>query len=55
MASSRGVRRCPENIRSGVKPVLVNFGDKEPTAEGLADDTGLADRIDIFGQNSSWP
>ena len=42
------INRCGKNLDSGLKPVLVTVRDKMATAEGLADNNGMAERIDIF-------
>ncbi len=42
------IERCRENLNDGYKPVLVTLQRGIIVAEGLADNTGLADRIDIF-------
>ncbi len=43
------VGRCRLNIQAGLRPVLVTLGDKVSTAEVIAENAGLADRIDVFG------
>jgi len=42
------IDRCRENLDDGYKPVLVTTQRGMTVAEGLADNRGLADRIDIF-------
>lgn len=42
------IERCRENLNDGYKPILVTIQRGIPVAEGLADNKGLADRIDIF-------
>lgn len=42
------IDRCQENLNNGYKPVLVTTQRGMTVAEGLADNKGLADRIDIF-------
>ena len=42
------IGRCRENLDGGRKPVLITAADRVAVAEGLADDKGLGDRIDIF-------
>jgi hypothetical protein len=42
------IERCRENLNDGYKPVLVTMQRGMTVAEGLADNKGLADRIDIF-------
>ena len=41
-------RRCRENLDAGLKPLLVTLSEKVQLAEGLADNAGLAGRVDIF-------
>ena len=42
------VKRCHENLNSGYKPILVTIQQRTAVAEGLAEDEGVADRVDIF-------
>lgn len=42
------IERCRENLNDGYKPVLVTTRNRIAVAEGLADDKGLAERVDIF-------
>lgn len=42
------IERCRTNLNSGFKPVLITVPERMATAQGLATDKGLGDRIDIF-------
>ena len=42
------IERCRENLNDGIRPVLVTIQRGLSVAEGLANNVGLADRIDIF-------
>ena len=42
------IERCRENLNDGYKPILVTIRSRVAAAEGLADNKGVADRIDIF-------
>lgn len=42
------IERCRENLSAALRPVLVTLQRRLPVAEGLADNAGVADRIDIF-------
>lgn len=42
------IERCRENINSGYRPIVVTLQRGLTVAEGLANNIGLADRIDIF-------
>ena len=42
------IERCQGNLDSGYRPVLVTLQKGVSVAEGLAEQRGLADRIDIF-------
>ncbi|MBW7997822.1 MAG: DUF4928 domain-containing protein [Candidatus Glassbacteria bacterium] len=42
------IERCRENLNDGYKPILVTMQRGMTVAEGLADNKGLAERIDIF-------
>ncbi len=42
------IERCRDNINEGIRPVLVTGQRGLTVAEGLADNAGLGDRIDIF-------
>ena len=42
------IGRCLENLNGGYKPVLITIRRGVAFAEGLADNKGLAERVDIF-------
>ena len=42
------IERCRENLNGGFRPILVTGQRGLNVAEGLADNAGLADRIDVF-------
>lgn len=42
------IERCRENLNNGYKPILVTLQRGLTVAEGLANNVGLGDRIDIF-------
>jgi hypothetical protein len=42
------IGRCRENLERGQRPVLITTKKGLPVAEGLADNAGIAYRIDIF-------
>ena len=42
------IERCRENLNDGYKPIIVTIRSRVSAAEGLADNKGVADRIDIF-------
>ena len=42
------IERCRTNLNGGFKPVLITVPERMATAQGLATDKGLGDRIDIF-------
>jgi len=42
------VRKCKENIDSGAKPIILTLGEGVITAKNLAENLGLAGRIDIM-------
>ena len=42
------IERCRDNLNDGVRPMLVTGQRGLILAEGLADNAGLADRIDVF-------
>ncbi|HEU4635185.1 MAG TPA: DUF4928 family protein [Edaphobacter sp.] len=42
------IERCRENLNSSLRPVLVTIDRRLAVAEGLAEDAGLGDRIDVF-------
>lgn len=42
------VRKCQRNLDDGKRPILITLYKKVPIAEGLADNFGISDRIDIF-------
>ena len=42
------IHRCRNNLNAGLRPILVTMQRGLPVAEALADNQGLADRIDIF-------
>ena len=42
------IERCRENMNDGYRPILVTLQRGLTVAEGLANNVGLADRIDLF-------
>lgn len=42
------IERCRENLNHSLRPVLVTLDRRLKTAQDLAEDAGLGDRIDIF-------
>jgi hypothetical protein len=42
------IRRCQENLDSGLRPMIVTLQKGSTVAEGLAANAGIADRLDIF-------
>lgn len=42
------IGKCRNNLNDGLRPVLVTLQQGLTVAEGLADNVGLGDRIDIF-------
>jgi len=42
------IERCRDNLNEGHRPILVTLQRGLTVAEGLAENVGLADRIDIF-------
>lgn len=42
------IERCRENLNASLRPILVTLDRRLAVAEGLAEDAGLGDRIDIF-------
>jgi hypothetical protein len=42
------IERCRDNLNDGFRPILVTGQRGLTVAEGLADNAGLADRIDVF-------
>ena len=42
------IERSPDNLNDGFRPILVTGQRGLNVAEGLADNAGLADRIDVF-------
>lgn len=42
------IERCRENLNDGYKPVLVTIRNGVAVAEGLAENKGMAERVDIF-------
>ena len=42
------IERCRTNLNDGYKPVLVTIRSGIAVAEGLANNKGLAERIDVF-------
>ena len=42
------IERCRDNLNNGHRPILVTGQRGLTVAEGLADNAGLADRIDVF-------
>ena len=42
------IERCRDNLNDGLRPVLVTLRRGRTVAEGLADNLGLGERIDVF-------
>lgn len=42
------IERCQDNLDDGFRPILVTLQRGLQVAEGLAENKGLADRIDVF-------
>lgn len=42
------IERCADNLRDGLRPMLVTLQRGLPVADVLSDDRNLADRIDVF-------
>lgn len=42
------IRRCGRNLENGLRPLVVTTQKSAPTAAGLADQAGIADRVDIL-------
>lgn len=42
------IQRCLDNINDGHRPIIVTMARGLPTAEGLAENVGLDERIDVF-------
>lgn len=42
------MRRCHENLGDGRRPVIVTIRRSVAVAEGLADNAGIRDRVDVF-------
>lgn len=42
------IERCTENLRDGLKPVIVTMQKGTVVAEGLGENAGIGERIDVF-------
>ena len=42
------IRKCQRNLDDGKRPILITTYKRVSVAECLADDKGIADRIDVF-------
>lgn len=42
------IDKCKENIRVGMRPVIITLRERVGTARALAEDNGIADRIEIW-------
>ena len=42
------MRKCQRNLGNGKRPILITVYKKVPVAEGLAEDFGIGDRVDVF-------
>lgn len=42
------IRKCGRNLDNGMKPVIITTGRGAVVAEGLAEQAGIADRLDVF-------
>lgn len=48
MAGQLLMEKCRENIRVGIRPVIITIRERVGTARALADDNGIADRIEVW-------
>ncbi len=48
MAGQPLMEKCKSNIRAGVKPVIITIRERVGTAWALAEDNGIADRIEVW-------
>lgn len=48
MPGSLLIEKCKANVRSGCHPVIITIFDRVSTALGLADDAGLAGRVEVW-------
>ena len=42
------LRKCLRNLEAGLKPIIVTVHHRTPVALGLAEQLGIADRVEIF-------
>lgn len=42
------IEKCAANIRAGIRPVIITIRDRVRTARDLAEDAGIADRIEVW-------
>lgn len=42
------VRKCAENLRAGLKPLILSIGEGVPGAAFLLKNSGMADRVDVL-------
>ena len=42
------LRKCVRNLEAGLKPIIVTLHRSAPVAMGLAEQAGIADRLEIF-------
>lgn len=42
------IEKCGQNIRAGIRPVIITIRDRVRTARDLAEDAGIADRIEVW-------
>lgn len=42
------IAKCSDNINAGLRPILVTLQRRLQMAEGLADNAGIGDRVDVF-------
>lgn len=42
------VRKCERNLAAAKRPIIVTLARWAPVAQGLADQTGIGERVDVF-------
>jgi hypothetical protein len=42
------IRKCRKNLDAGLRPLLITIHKGRDVAEGLADQAGISDRLDVF-------
>ena len=42
------IEKCRDNISTGIRPVIITIANRVKTAQDIAEDVGISDRIEVW-------